>query len=289
MKSIAKLLSIISMVSLAAPCLVNASPQSDLKEFQEYFLKRFPDVKLDGFADGMYALSKERREEWLAMEEFPPYEPGLAIGKQLFEKYKIGECFKQGGIGIRQHYPYFDVVSGKIKNLEGEILECLQKKGVDLEKEKFDAVKGKTAAISAYMAYTSRGKKFNITIPDDPRALAAYERGKHHFWSKRGQLNFACADCHLRASGQLIRSNLLSAALGHGTGFPVYRKTWEAEDTSSNSALAGFGTLHRRYEGCNEQVRAKKFKAQSDEYMALELYESYMSTGVPISGPSIRE
>jgi sulfur-oxidizing protein SoxA len=282
------LISLISVLGLAAPTVVNASPQEDLKEFQAYFLKRFPDIKLDTFADGVYGINNDRREEWLAMEEFPPYEPGLAIGKQLFEKFKVGECFKNGGVGIRQHYPYFDAKSGKIKNLEGEILECLQKKGVDMEKEKFDAVKGKTAAISAYMAYTSRGKKFDIVVPNDPRALAAYEQGKHHYWAKRGQLNFACADCHVRASGQLIRSNLLSPGLGHATAFPVYRKAWEIND-SGNPALGGFGTLHRRYGACNEQVRAKAFKAQSDEYLALEYYESYMSSGVPINGPSVRD
>ena len=27
-------------------------------------------------------------------------------------------------------------------------------------------------------------------------AIAAYERGKKHFYQKRGQLNMACADCH---------------------------------------------------------------------------------------------
>ena len=53
------------------------------------------------------------------------------------------------------------------------------------------------ADISAYMAYTSRGNKINVQIPDDPKALEAYERGKKHFYAKRGQLNMACADCHV--------------------------------------------------------------------------------------------
>lgn len=285
-----KKITLISMISLlgfaAMPTLVSASPSDDLKQYQDFFLKRFPDMKLENFGEGVYALNKDRREEWLAMEEFPPYEPGLAVGKQLFEKFKIGSCFKNGGIGIRQNYPYFDSNSGKVKNLEGDILECLQKHGVDLEKEKFNAAQGKLAAISAYMAYTSRGKKLHVVVPNDPRAIAVYDKGRHHFWSKRGQLNFACADCHVHASGQLIRSNLLSPGLGHTTAFPVYRKAWESD---GDPTLAGFGTLHRRYKACNEQVRAKGFKPQSDEYMALEYYESYMSTGVPINGPAIRD
>jgi hypothetical protein len=41
------------------------------------------------------------------------------------------------------------------------------------------------------------------------------------------------------------------AALGHTTGWPVYRSKW-----------GEMGTLHRRFGGCNKQVRAKPFKAQ---------------------------
>jgi sulfur-oxidizing protein SoxA len=50
-----------------------------------------------------------------------------------------------------------------------------------------------------------------------------------------------------------------------------------------------WGTLHRRYDGCNKQVRAKPFKAQGDEYKALELYEAVMNTGVPLKVPSQRQ
>ncbi len=280
------ILSMLSVLGLA-PLLSLASPENDLKQFQAYYIQKFPDTPFEDFSNGLYGIDKVRREEWLAMEEFPPYEPGVAIGKQLFEKHKIGSCFKNGGIGIRQNYPYFDANSGKVKNLESEILECLQKQGVDLEAEKFVAEKGKLAAISAYMAYTSRGKKFNVVIPNDDKAIAAYEKGKRFFWAKRGQLNFSCADCHIASAGQQIRSERLSASLGHPTGFPVYRKAWEIDD--GNPALTGFGTLHRRYKQCNEQIRAKGHKFQSDEYLALELYETYMSNGLPVSGPSIRQ
>ena len=42
------------------------------------------------------------------------------------------------------------------------------------------------AALTAYMAFMSRGKPFNIKIPDDPRALEAYENGKRYFYTRRG-------------------------------------------------------------------------------------------------------
>jgi sulfur-oxidizing protein SoxA len=270
-----------------APAMTMASPQSDLKDFRAYFFKKFPGVKLQDYADGIYGIDKGRRIEWEAMEEFPPYEPGVEIGKQLFEKYNVGKCFKNGGIGIRQNYPWFNTKTGKLHTLEADIMRCLKKNGVDVKKEKIGFKKGKLAAISAYMGYTSRGKKLNVVIPNDKRALAMYDRGKKHFYAKRGQLNFSCADCHVYAAGMLVRTNMLSPALGHVSHFPVYRKKWEGG--GGNPALAGFGTIQRRYGGCNKQVRAKPFKAQKDEYNALEYFHSYMSNGIAVNAPGIRQ
>jgi sulfur-oxidizing protein SoxA len=146
--------------------------------------------------------------------------------------------------------------------------------------------KGKLAAIIAYMSYTSRGKKINVVIPNDSRALAIYNRGKTSFYAKRGQLNFSCADCHVYNSGMMARGNLLSPALGHVSHFPVYRKKWEFK---GKGALGGLGTIQRRYGGCNKQVRAKPFKAQSAEYTALEFFHTYMSNGIKINAPGVRQ
>ncbi|RMG59396.1 MAG: sulfur oxidation c-type cytochrome SoxA, partial [Gammaproteobacteria bacterium] len=198
---------------------------------------------------------------------------------QLFNTpFKNGKtyasCFKNGGKGIRQYYPYYDPKTKQVKTLEQEINECRVKNGEKPLKWK----KGALAQISAYMAYTSRGKPLSVKVPNDPDALAWYERGKHHYYAKRGQLNMACADCHMYNSGNRIRANLLSPSLGHPTGFPVYRAKW-----------GNLGTLHRRFGGCNKQVRAKPFKAQSDEYKALEYFLTYMSNGLPVNAPSYRE
>jgi sulfur-oxidizing protein SoxA len=140
-------------------------------------------------------------------------------------------------------------------------------------------------AIGAYMAYTSRGKKQNVIVPNDPKALAAYEDGKTTFYAKRGQLNFACADCHVYNSGMMVRGNLLSAGLGQTSHFPVWRRKW----AKGKGGTAGFGTLQRRYGGCNKQVRAKPLKAQSEAYNNLEYFHTYMSNGINLNGPAVRQ
>ena len=263
----------------AAPLVVNASPEDDLKAFRSYFLERFPNVPLEEFANGVYAIDPASREQWEAIEEFPPYEIAIEEGEELFNTpFKNGKtfasCFRNGGIGIKGDYPYFDEKSGQVKTLELDINECLEKNG----EKPLEYGKGKLASISAYMAYTTRGQVIDIKIPHDQRAMDAYENGKKFFYARRGQLNFSCAHCHVDNAGNKIRADLLSPALGHVSHFPVYRSSW-----------GGLGTLDRRFQGCNEQVRAKKFAPQSEEYRDLEYFLSYMSNGIPWNGPGSRK
>ena len=265
-----------------APIAANATPDKDLKAFRAYYQERFPDTPFKEFANGNYALgltTEDKRDQWLAQEDFPPYEGALEKGKELFETpfangKTYASCFKNGGKNIRQFYPYFDPKSKQVKTLEQEINECRVQNGEKPLKWK----KGAIAQISAYMAYTSRGEPISVKIDDSAESLAAYERGKQHFYGKRGQLNMSCADCHMYNSGNNIRADLLSAALGQPTGFPVFRGKW-----------GNLGTMHRRFGGCNKQVRAKDFKAQSDEYKALEYFLNYMSNGLAVNAPSYRQ
>ena len=258
---------------------LQASPEQDLKDFRAYFTKRFPDTPVNDFVNGVYSIDAASREQWEEIEEFPPYELNIEKGETLFNTpfangKSYADCFDNGGIGIAHRYPFFDQESGQVITLEGSINACRAVNG----EQPLGWSKGAIADISAYMHYTSRGQVINVVVPDNPGAKAAYERGKNHFYAKRGQLNMACADCHVYYSGNKIRADLLSPALGHTSGFPVYRSKW-----------GGLGTLHRRYGGCNKQVRAKPHKSQSDEYKALEYFHTYMSNGLEINGPSARK
>lgn len=273
------LLIAVTAMATAAPLMSSASPEDDLKAFRGYFMERFPNVPLEEFANGVYAIDAASREQWEAIEEFPPYEIAIEEGEEIFNTpFKNGKtfasCFRNGGIGIKSDYPYFDTKSGKVKTIELEINECLEKNG----EKPLGYKKGKMASLSAYMAYTTRGQIIDIKIPHDQRALDAYNKGKQFYYARRGQLNMACAHCHVDNAGNKIRADLLSPALGHISHFPVYRSKW-----------GGLGTLHRRFGGCNKQVRAKPFKAQSEEYRDLEYFLSYMSNGIPWNGPGARK
>jgi sulfur-oxidizing protein SoxA len=253
-------------------------PVADAKAFRDYFVKKFPKVKLEDFVNGPYSMNEDMRKQWEEKEEFPPYEFARDAGKEMFTKpFKSGktyaDCFPNGGIGIRQNYPYFDEKEGKVVTLELALNRCRETNG----EAPLSYVKDEMASLTAYMAFTSRGKPMNIKIPSDPRALATYENGRRYFYTRRGQLNFSCASCHVQSPGERLRAEILAPALGILNAMPIYRSEW-----------SGMGTISRRFVTCNSQTRAVPLEPQSDEYRDLEYYLSYVSNGLPISGPGAR-
>lgn len=256
-----------------------AAPQDDLKAFRAYYADRFPDTPFEDFKNGIYSIDKPSRDEWESIEEFPPYELSIDNGEAMWgEAFANGKtyasCFGDDVSTIRARYPHWDSKEGIVRTLEEDINSCRVANGEKPLKYK----RGKIADLSAYVNFQGRGTKINVEMPDDPKALETYEKGKKFFYTKRGQLNLACADCHVYNAGNKVRTEKLSPALGHPTNWPVYRSKW-----------GNMGTLHRRYGGCNEQVRAKAFKPQGPEYKALEFFQAYMSNGLEFNGPGARK
>ena len=270
----------VAALSLAHPTHAADSidPAADARAFRNYFVEKFPNVKLDDFANGPYSLNEDMRRQWEGKEQFPPYEFSLEAGKELFAKpfangKHYADCFAEQGIGVRQNYPQFDGKSGQVITLELALNQCRETNG-----EKAISYTGDDmAALTAYMAFTSRGKPFDIKVPDDPRALEAYENGKRYFYTRRGQLNFSCATCHVQNPGERLRAEVLAPALGILNALPIYRSEW-----------GGMGTTSRRFVSCNSQVRGVPLEPQAEEYRDLEYFLSYVSNGLPISGPGSR-
>ena len=268
------------IVGTAQPLLAasDVNPEADRKAFVKYFTERFPKLKLNDFVNGPYSMDAGLRKQWLAKEEFPPYEFAVEKGKQMFNTpFKngktYGDCFPNKGIGIRQNYPMFDAKSGKVITLEVAVNRCREANG----EKPYNYKKSEMAAITAYMAFTSRGKPMDIKIPNDPRALAAYKKGEEYFYTRRGQQNFSCASCHVQSPGMHIRTEVLAPALGILNALPIYRSAW-----------GGMGTTSRRITSCNSQIRATPLKPNDELYRAVEYYLSYMANGLPISGPGAR-
>jgi sulfur-oxidizing protein SoxA len=270
----------VALVAFTAQPLLaaDADPQADFKAFRKYFTERFAKVPINDFVNGPYSMDEGLRKQWKAIDEFPPYEFAVEQGKQMFATpFKNGktyaDCFPNKGVGVRQMYPMFDAKSGEVITLEVAVNKCREANG----EAPFDYSKDDMAAVTAYMAFTSRGKPFDIKIPDDPRALAAYKNGAKYFYGRRGQLNFSCASCHVQSPGNRIRTEVLAPALGITAALPIYRSAW-----------GGMGTTTRRLRTCNEQVRGVPLPGGDENYRDVEYYLSYMANGLPISGPGAR-
>ena len=258
---------------------VSAGPVEDQAAFQKYYESRFPNTPTADFANGVYSILPTAREQWESIEEFPPYEIAIENGEKLYHSKfvngkSLADCFGPEG-AVRGQYPLWDKDRGMVVTMERAVNECREANG----EKPYGWKKGKIADVTAYMSYNSRGQEVKVDIPsDDPRALAAYEEGKEHFYTKRGQLNFACADCHMLTAGNLYRADTTSPAFGHATSWPVFRSKWQS-----------MGTLHRRFAGCHKNIRANPYKAQGAEYSNLEYFVTYMSNGLDFNGPAARK
>ncbi len=273
-------LALLAAFSAVPVALAGAGPDpaADIKAFQGHFRTEFPAIPLAAYVNGPYNFPGSGRAQWKQITEFPPYSFAIDSGKVLFEtKFPNGKtyasCFSEGGIGIAGNYPMFDPKTGRVVTLGVAINRCRVANGL----KKWPLTKGKMADLVAYMTVTSRGRPIDVVVPNDPRALAAYEAGKEYFYSRRGQLNFSCASCHVQAAGKRLRGNVLAPALGITASFPLYRSKW-----------GSIGTLVRRFIGCNKKVGSVPDKPDSAAYRDLAYFLTAMSNGLPIAGPGSR-
>lgn len=267
----------VSIFLVGSVGFVFADPEADRQAASDFYKNRFPAIEVSAHKDGAYALDEAKREQWLEMEDFPPYEIAVDEGEILFsENFANGKnyasCFENEGLGVKQNFPYFDIEKNEVVTLELAINQCREMNG----ESALDYGSEEMGSLSAYMAFTSRGNTFDIKVPKE--GLQAYEKGKQFYYERRGQLDFACSSCHLDSAGNMLRAEILSASIGHATHWPTYRFKWEA-----------IGSLHKRFAGCNGQVGAEGLPQQSESYRNLEYFLTYMNNGMELNGPASRK
>ncbi|MDP6691922.1 MAG: sulfur oxidation c-type cytochrome SoxA [Alphaproteobacteria bacterium] len=172
--------------------------------------------------------------------------------------------------GVAARYPVYDKTLGKLKAVQQQINICREER---MQAKPLKWESNKMLAMTVYVKSQSRDMPVNVKI--DGPAAPFFEKGKAHYFQRRGQLNLACKHCHEDNAGNLARANLLSQ--GHSNGFPLYRLAWQR-----------LGSLHRRFRGCDKNVRARPFGYGSDEYVNLELFLASRGRGLPVETPAVR-
>ncbi len=267
-----------TLICLIVACGVASSdPEDDRRTLRTIYGKRFPHITVDQFAHGVYATDPALAEQWQALDDFPPYSFLLDEGSEAFQAplqdgAHYADCFTQPPAEIATQFPRFDDTRKEIETLAMAINRCRRAHGD--ARLRLDG--GTLLAVQAYLGWLARGERLAIPDPLSPSARAHYETGRRLFYSKRGQRNFSCADCHVTAAGQRLREQILAPLLGAVNHHPVYGLSWE-----------GFGSLHRRFAGCLEYSGAAPWASQSPEYRALEYFLALLGRGLPIATPGI--
>jgi sulfur-oxidizing protein SoxA len=277
----------ISLTTSMIAANAGTDPEADRKALTQYFTDMNKSIQFEGrplkiedYRFGSNIFDPDKLAQFKGAEDFPPYADHIEAGEKLWKKaFANGKTYSScAGFSdvktIRAKYPIFDDGRGEVVNLDQAVNEC---RTANNEKAYAFGDKDKDLTkILAYLSNESRGQKINVVI-NSPGALDAYNLGEMVFHTRRGQLNQSCANCHISSSGRRIRSELLSPVIGHTTHFPVYR-------TTANDLVS----LQHRYVGCMNSLRAFSFPANSTELKAIEFYESFMSNGLEIDGPTMR-
>jgi sulfur-oxidizing protein SoxA len=172
--------------------------------------------------------------------------------------------------GVAATYPKWNEGAGELRTLQMQMNDCrTTRMGADAWK--YDG--GDAINMEAFVTSQSRGMPVNVAI-DGPVA-AAWEAGKALYYTRTGQLELSCANCHEQNYGNYIRADHLSQ--GQINGFPTYRL--------KNAKLNG---VHNRFKGCVRDTRAETYKEGSPEFIALELYVKSRGNGLSVEGPSVR-
>lgn len=241
-----------------------------------------PAAKDHPLEDGIWSGYRWAKPGTRAMQDEDFDNPGMLwaeIGESEYSKVdgaagkSCASCHNDAAAsmkGVASSYPKYYEPTKKMINLEQRINECRTKL---MKAKPYKWESKELLGMAIYVAKQSQGMPQNVSV--DGKAAPFFEAGKKHYYKRRGQFDMSCAHCHEAHYGEKLRANILSQ--GHINGFPVYRLKWQKP-----------GSTHRRFAGCNKQVRASAFKKGSDEYTNLELYVRWRGQGLPMETPAVR-
>ncbi len=172
--------------------------------------------------------------------------------------------------GVGASMPKWDAKLGRPLTMEQRINVC---RTDNMEAKPWKWESDQMLSMTSYVKNQSRGMPVNVQAdgPMEPWV----NRGKELYYTRVGQLNMSCANCHEANFGKYIRADYLSQ--GQSNGFPTYRLKWQK-----------VGSLHRRFKGCMKNIRAKPYKRGSDEFVALEIYIAQRGKGLQVESPAVR-
>ncbi|UWQ31114.1 sulfur oxidation c-type cytochrome SoxA [Leisingera sp. M527] len=270
---------------LALPMAASAGPDDDtlvVNEEIEMVTKTAAPAHIADVIDEVMSGWHFRKDETQALQMDDFENPAMIFVDQAIDTWNTVEgsegkscasCHddaEDSMAGVRAVYPKWNEAAGEVRTLNMQINDCRENQ-MGAEKWKYSG--GKMAAMEALISVQSRGMPVNVAI--DGPAQSTWEQGKEMYYTRTGQLELSCANCHEDNYGNMIRADHLSQ--GQINGFPVYR----LKNTKLNTA-------HARFKGCIRDTRAETYKPGSADFVALELYVASRGNGLSVEAPSVR-
>jgi sulfur-oxidizing protein SoxA len=252
-------------------------PEAERRELVRHFLERFPGVPLEDYVYGAMIASPDARAQYDQIMEFPPFLGDIEAGKRIWDRpfrngKRFADCFPDGARGATARYPVYDPAVRRVVTFEAALNHCLRRNGEpELAYGERDI-----GVLTAYARTLSDGVPMDVRV-DSAAARARFAAGRDLFFRRIGQLNAACAGCHLYHAGSIMRMEVISPALGHATHWPIFRGGEELM------------TFQGRFKRCMEQMRAVPYGYDSEEWNDLEYFLSYLSNGIPLKSSVLRK
>ncbi len=200
---------------------------------------------------------------WVAEGEQSWTEAAGSAGKSC------ADCHGAIGAMAKAGFPRRDPRDpGKLINLELQVERCrTERMGAPPLGYESQALLALTTAIR----HQARGRL--AVVAYDAEAIA---EGEREYRRRRGQLDLACSQCHVERAGKRLRDETLSQ--GQSNGFPAYRVRWQS-----------VGSLHRRFQACNNAVGAEPSELGAQDYIQLEWYLAWRGRDLPVETPAVRQ
>ncbi|TCP42445.1 sulfur oxidation c-type cytochrome SoxA [Rhodovulum marinum] len=233
---------------------------------------------IDEIRSGWTFRTKETQA--LEMDDFE--NPGMGFAEEAAAVWETADgsegkscadchgAVEEGMKGVRAVYPKWVESAGEVRTIEQMINDCRVNR---MGAEEWKYIGGDMVNMTALIASVSRGIPMNVAI--DGPAAETWAKGKEIYYTRYGQLELSCANCHEENYDNYIRADHLSQ--GQTNGFPTYR----LKNTRLNA-------VHDRFKGCIRDTRGVPFGIGSPEFVALELYVASRGNGLSVEGPSVR-
>jgi len=274
-----KLKSLMTIAAIGCAGTAVAQDNSSLSVDGEALLTEAAAPSHMEYVDTIYSGWRFRSAETQALQSDDFDNPGMIFVDQAIDAWDTvdgsegkacSSCHEDVAdfAGLRTQMPR--VEDGQLVAMENLVNECRTDR-MGAKEWKWSG--GDMTAMTGLIGLQSRGMPMDVKIDGD--AAAFWEKGKELYYTRVGQLDMACSNCHEDNYGVMIRADHLSQ--GQINGFPTYRL--------KNAKL---NSIHGRFKGCMKNIRATPYKEGGEEFKALELYLASRGEGLVVESPSVR-